>query len=120
METIVAHCKKEGFDFYIGRKNHAHHFGNPFGFGEDKSKLTKICFKNREECIDAFRKWILGTEYQDIEPERREWILKNMHRLRGNVLGCYCYPLPCHGDVYVEILDGKIKTNVINFNLFEE
>jgi len=36
--------------------------------------------------------------------------------LRGKVLGCYCKPLDCHGDIYVRYLDqdrdleGRAKT----------
>lgn len=27
--------------------------------------------------------------------------------LRGKVLGCWCKPLPCHGDVIVELLEAS-------------
>jgi len=106
MKTRVVHCKKESFEIYIGRKNFGMHFGNPFSFG-GKSKIAKLDFSTREECIDAFREWINGTNYTDIEPERRKWVLDKMELLRGRSLGCFCKPQSCHGDVYVEMLEGK-------------
>ena len=30
----------------------------------------------------------------------------SLEPLRGKVLGCYCKPLACHGDVIVELLEG--------------
>jgi len=119
----TVHCKRESFDIYIGRKNTGMHFGNPFSFG-GKSKISRLDFFTREECIDAFREWINGTNYQDIEPERRIWILENMPLLKDKVLGCWCaFPEKCHGDVYAEILDGKqapVKRNSVeNYEILE-
>jgi hypothetical protein len=105
----VVHCKKEDFDIYIGRKFSGMHFGNPFSFG-GKSKIAKLDFPTRKECIDAFRKWMMGTDYQDIEPERRKWILANISILRDKKIGCFCSPERCHGDVYVELLDLLLPT----------
>ena len=32
-------------------------------------------------------------------------LLPRLEQLRGKVLVCHCYPLPCHGDVFVEALE---------------
>jgi hypothetical protein len=45
-----------------------------------------------------------GTAHQEVEPDRRSWILTHMHMLRGRDLVCYCDPEPCHGHVYAKIL----------------
>jgi len=97
--TEVVHLRHSDFDIYIGRKTRGgqHHYGNPFKIGEDGT---------REEVIEAYRLWLEGTAYQDVEPERRAWILTNLYKLKGKRLGCYCSPLPCHGDVLKEIVDG--------------
>lgn len=82
---------------YIGRKNNTNqHFGNPFLIGING---------NREEVIRKFELWITKKDYLDIEPERREWILKNLHLLKGKTLGYFCAPLMCHGDIYVKLWD---------------
>lgn len=97
--TKVVHCKEEPYDIYIGRiKDVPYHFGNPF-------KICAGC--SREESIKMFRLWLLGLCCMDIEPRRRKWILLNMYKLKGKVLGCWCRPEACHGDVYVEMLENK-------------
>lgn len=74
----VVHCKKAKHDVYIGRGSI---WGNPFVIGPDG---------DRQEVIDKFRKWLL-TQPRLIARARLE--------LRDSVLGCWCAPLACHGDV---------------------
>ena len=33
--------------------------------------------------------------------------LARIQELEGKVLGCWCKPQDCHGDVLVELIDGK-------------
>lgn len=83
MESLprVVHCKKEKYDIYIGRPGK---WGNPFVMGENAT---------REEVIDMYRDWI------NKQPE----LLASLPDLKGKVLGCWCAPLPCHGDVLLEL-----------------
>jgi hypothetical protein len=78
------------------------HYGNPFSHLNAKG-TTKV--KSRDEAILCFQLWIDGTGFQDVEPERRQWILDNLKELKGKVLGCYCHPLSCHGEIYIKMLD---------------
>ena len=94
-ETRVVNFKREECDVYIGREKGEFHYGNPFKIGVDG---------NRMKCIAKHMTWLKGNGYQDVEPERRKWILKNLEKLRGKRLGCFCYPYPCHGDNYVKLL----------------
>jgi hypothetical protein len=87
----VVHCKKEPFDVYIGRPSK---WGNPFEIGRDGT---------REEVVRKYRLWIL--EQSDL--------LGDLHELRGKVLGCWCAPKFCHGDV----LD--LLANQANLEIFE-
>jgi|ERR1700761_3909082 len=84
-EPRVVHCKREPFDVYIGRGPRG--WGNPFVIGKDGT---------REQVIDKYRTWIL-------RPEKAKFIQKVKRELRGKVLGCWCAPKPCHGDVLLEI-----------------
>lgn len=77
--TRVVHCKKDSYDIYIGRPSK---WGNPFQIGRDGT---------REEVIDKYAQWILGQKN----------LLLSLSELRGKVLGCWCYPQVCHGDVLV-------------------
>lgn len=67
---------------YIGRPSK---FGNPFVIGRDGT---------RGEVIAKYRRW-LATKPQLLEAAKTE--------LRGKDLVCFCHPLPCHGDVLVEV-----------------
>ena len=83
--TRVVHKNKSPFDVYIGR-GLGSKWGNPFEIGPDG---------NRAEVIEKYRAWILT------QPE----LLSQLDELKGKVLGCWCSPLPCHGDVLVELIN---------------
>lgn len=82
MKKWVVHCRRDRYDVYIGRPSK---WGNPFRIGPDGT---------REEVIQKYREMIMGNK-KLLEAARRE--------LRGKVLGCFCSPKPCHGDVLAEI-----------------
>jgi hypothetical protein len=79
----VVHCKKSPYDVYIGRPSK---WGNPFRIGKDGDR--------------AFVIW----EYREYLVGRRD-LLDNIKQgeLNGKVLGCWCRPQPCHGDVLVHL-----------------
>lgn len=83
MKTKVVHCKKEKYDIYIGRPSK---WGNPFTIGKDGT---------RDEVIQKYREWI------KTQPQ----LLNSLYELKGKVLGCWCYPKACHGDVLVELIE---------------
>lgn len=85
--TRVVHHKREFFDVYIGRPGF---WGNPFEIGQDG---------DRETVIKKFRQWILSNE-----PEAALRRLR-LHELKGKVLGCWCSPQACHGDVLAELAE---------------
>jgi len=78
----VVHCKKEHADVYIGRPSR---WGNPFVIGRDG---------DRAEVVRKYREWIVN------QPE----LMAALDELRGKVLGCWCKPNLCHGDVLLELL----------------
>ncbi len=97
--TKVVNKRKESYDVYIGRGSK---WGNPFRIG---------VHGNREEVIEMFREWMLGHIgapkgfiRPDLDDAKKE--------LKDKVLGCFCKPEDCHGDIYVEFLDdSKNKRN---------
>lgn len=80
--TRVVH-KDEPHDVYIGRPSK---WGNPFYIGRNGT---------RDDVIRAYARWI-RTQPQ---------LLACLHELRGKVLGCYCKPKACHGDVLAKLAD---------------
>lgn len=94
-KTTVAHCLKEPFDVYIGRRSPKHSesvWRNPYRIGPDGT---------REEVI--VKHW----DYLHRRPE----LLARVEELRGKRLGCYCRLSTekepgCHGDNYIRVLEG--------------
>jgi len=81
----VVHCKREDYDVYIGRgrcpkTGKLGKWGNPFEIGKDGT---------REEVIRKYMEWIVTQKD----------LMDSLMELSGCVLGCWCKPKPCHGDV---------------------
>ena len=49
------------------------HFGSPFGTINDKN--ATVVLPTVRDCVDAYGSWLEGSDYVDVEPERRAWIL---------------------------------------------
>lgn len=82
--TRVVNIRNEVYDVYIGRPSI---WGNKFVIGPDGT---------REDVVRKYEEWI-GTQLDLIEKAKVE--------LRGKVLGCFCFPQKCHGDVLVRIVE---------------
>ena len=84
-ETRVVHCKRKRFDVYIGRPSK---WGNPFVIGIDGT---------RQEVIAKYEAWL----------KTRTELMAALHELHGKVLGCWCTPQACHGDVLARLAQGR-------------
>ena len=83
----VVNKRHNRYDVYIGRGGP---WGNQFEIGRDGT---------RAKVIAKYRAWITSDD-------RVAFALRNnLHMLQGKVLGCFCAPLPCHGDVLAELAD---------------
>lgn len=85
----VVHCKKAKHDVYIGRPSK---WGNPYSHKEGTLAQYKVA--TREEAIEKYAEWIKD------QPD----LLKDLPELKDKILGCWCAPKACHGDVLVELL----------------
>jgi hypothetical protein len=74
---LVVHCKRSRYDTYIGRGSK---WGNPFRIGAHGT---------REQVIDLYEQWLLD------QPD----LLAALGELTGLVLGCWCAPRRCHGEL---------------------
>lgn len=97
MTTVVNISRKNGkkiekYDVLIDRRTP---FGNPHTIG-----YCRECNKvhDRKEAIEMFRKDFYECLNDD---EFKKEVLK----LKGLRLGCWCVPLLCHGNVIKEYLD---------------
>lgn len=71
---------------YIGRPSE---WGNPFKIGVDGT---------RDEVVDKYRRYITRRLAGSQE------LRKRLADLKGKILGCWCTPRKCHGDVLMELI----------------
>src|SRR5215212_3641605 len=86
MKTRVVNVRTEACEVRIDRGTP---WGNPFKVGRDG---------DRAEVIRKYREH-LAAQPELVARARRE--------LQGKVLGCWCKPEACHGDVLVELIDSQ-------------
>lgn len=80
------------YDVYIGRGSQ---WGNPYTTIYPLTSHARFLVGSREEAIEGYEGWIRS------QPE----LLEQLPQLRGRILGCYCKPLACHGDVIARLAD---------------
>jgi hypothetical protein len=78
----VVHCKREPHDVYIGRPSR---WGNPFEIGKHGT---------REEVIALYERYVRTNPVL---------LAAVRYELPGKVLGCWCSPKACHGDVLLRL-----------------
>jgi Domain of unknown function (DUF4326) len=78
----VVHCKRNAYDVYIGRPSV---WGNPYVIGRDGT---------RREVIAKYNVWIRSQP---------ALVARAKSELKDKILGCWCSPAPCHGDVLIAI-----------------
>lgn len=71
---------------YVGRPSK---WGNPYKIGKDGT---------RDEVIAKYGEYIMNTS-----------LSRSLIELKGRDLVCWCSPLPCHGDVLLELANGEEK-----------
>jgi hypothetical protein len=86
-KTTVVNCRREPFDVYIGRPGP---WGNPFVIGLDGARGT---------VLRKYKVWV----------KKQPGLMTRLGELRGKRLGCFCAPLPCHGDVLARLADAGSK-----------
>ena len=90
---LVVHSKRQPYDVYIGRKSRSApkettgEWGNPFA-------MKNQTYAERKRVIQEYERWLLAQPAL-VQRARQE--------LRGRVLGCYCAPKACHGDVLARV-----------------
>lgn len=90
MKTQVVHFKKEACDIYIGRPSK---WGNPFSHKE--GTLAEFKTGSRKEAVDKFEQYLISNKD----------LMKDLPSLKGKVLGCWCKPQLCHGDILAKYAD---------------
>jgi len=89
----VVNLRKEKYTHYIGRGSI---FGNPYKIGKDGT---------REEVIHKYEQWTRSYMYNIISNLGGFSDLgRAIYDLPEDaILGCYCKPKACHGDIIIKI-----------------
>lgn len=105
MKTTVVNIKHDKYDVRIDRTTP---FGNPIRMGRRRGKGPT---RSRDAVIAEHKHWLrqwwkYGKEIK-IGRFSNKWQVEHLHLLKGKRIGCFCTPMPCHGDNYVELLEKK-------------
>jgi len=90
-------------DMCIGRTTI---LGNIFTHLDIRRTTAKFKSANRDGAVADFESWLLimDPKWQNIETERRRFVLSKIDTMKGKKLGCFCEPQLCHGSVYVRLV----------------
>lgn len=94
--TTVVNKYKDKYDVYIGRGSI---FGNPYTHIKDKKTKAQFIVNSRDEAIEKYEEYFYNKIKTD--PLFKQEILK----LKNKILGCFCKPAPCHGDIIANYLN---------------
>jgi len=86
----VVNLHKSPYDVYVGRGSK---WGNPYTHMEGTTADFKVA--TREEAIANYREYIMN------KPE----LFAQLPELKGKVLGCFCKPKSCHGDILKQLCE---------------
>ena len=87
-EDLIRWAEGSGRFIYIGDAvRHTQYQRSPW-FNPTKGRKT-----DHDRAIAQYRSYIL----------ERPDLLKRLPELRGKVLGCWCYPKACHGNILIEL-----------------
>lgn len=90
--TRIVNIRQENYDIYIGRagKGQDGYFGNPIRLNANEP---------RGATLERYEAYFYKRLKEDKEFRGR------IHALKGKILGCFCKPHPCHGDIIKKYLD---------------
>ena len=94
MITRLVNLKHEDYDIYIGRGSK---WGCPYTIIKDRPTLAIEIVDTKEEALSKYKEYVLSS------PE----LMESLDELEGKVLGCFCKPDKCHGDILLELLSQK-------------
>jgi Domain of unknown function (DUF4326) len=87
-EDLIRWAEESGRFVYIGDAvRHTRYQRSPW-FNPAKGRKT-----DHDRAVNEYRKYIL----------QRPDLLARLAELRGKVLGCWCYPQACHGNILIAL-----------------
>lgn len=95
---VVNIHRGDAYDVYVGRQGHGldGYFGNPIQLGGSCFVCGQV-HTNRGPLLACFETYARDRVSSDLEYRSR------VSGLYGRVLGCFCAPDQCHGDVLAKL-----------------
>ena len=81
------------------------HYGNPFSHLKQFNS-SAIRVDNVKDAVNNYRKWLAGTDFQDVRPKQREWILAQVDAgaLNNKTLLYYNRKSPNHAEALADFV----------------
>ena len=96
----------DGKGIDVHRKlNTDEHYGNPFSHLKQFNS-SAIRVDTVQEAVNNYKKWLAGTDFQDVRPKQREWILEQVDAgvLNNKTLLYYNRKSPNHAEALAEFV----------------
>lgn len=93
----LVNIRRDRCEVFIGRGSK---WGNPYTVVKNSVKGPMECL-DRVEAIQKYKQWITEGDGKHL--------LRDLDELKDKTLGCYCWPLPCHGQVLLRLVELKQK-----------
>jgi hypothetical protein len=104
---MVVNVRRGYFDVYVGRASSFSpktvagsdgRFGNPILVGE-YCRACQGYHSTGGATLGCYEKYLRGKLATD------ESFKADVIGLKGKVLGCWCFPQPCHADILLKVVD---------------
>lgn len=91
---------KPYFDIYIGRAGHGEigEWGNPV-IMHKKCPMCGLKHHTRGSTLPCYNQYLWNSVVKDPS------LANKIRALRGKILGCFCKPDHCHGDVLLKVIE---------------
>ena len=100
-KTEVVNLRNDDYTVYIGRPKYGEEGKGEWGNPIVRGRQCPLCSQTHPDAgstLPCYRKYLWGLLK---DPKT----LSRFLELRGQILGCFCKPGPCHGDIMKELLD---------------
>jgi len=96
MSKVVNIYHREKYDVYIGRAGRGEQgiFGNPI-LRNKKCPLCNEIHVEQGSTLSCYKIYLERRLEEDSD------FRESVKALKGKVLGCFCPPKPCHGDILI-------------------
>ena len=119
----VVHVKKEAYTDYIGRWHPDGFEQSPLANPHRVGEPCKVCSKpgkpvthERGTTLTLYEAWLRNQWKQGADNPARQELMRLAQRVADGedvVLGCWCHPRACHGEILTNVIQTLIAKGVV-------